>query len=71
MILTKKDFCLHVEEEYSNNQMTMIDTVLASCEKYNIDPELVEPLINRSLKEKMEVEFIDLNYIKSESNTII
>lgn len=71
MIITKKDFCLHVEEQFCNNKMSMIDTVLSACIEYNIDPEMIEPLINRSLKEKMEAEFIDLNYLKAESNVII
>ena len=71
MIITKKDFCNHVEKEYADNEnTTIIDTILEACVKFNIDPEMIEPLVNRSLKDKMKVEFIDLNYLKSE-NTIV
>ena len=71
MIITKKDFCNHVEKEYANNtNATMIDTILEACTQFNVDPEMVEPLVNRSLKDKMKVEFIELNYMKSE-NTIV
>lgn len=71
MIVTKKDFCLYVEEQFANNSMSMVDTVLSACEEYNIDPEMVEPLINRSLKEKMEKDFINLNYLKAENTKVI
>ena len=71
MIVDQKEFCLYVEEQFANGNMTMIDTVLAACEKYNIDPLMVEPLINRSVKEKMELEFIDLNYLKAETVSIL
>lgn len=71
MIVTQKDFCLYVEEQYANNSMTMIETVLSACVKYNVDPEMVEPLINRSLKEKMEIEFINLNYLDADSVAVI
>lgn len=71
MIITKKDFCLHVEDEHIGNDMSIIDNVLAACDEFNIDPEMVEPLINRSIKEKMHQEYIKLNYIKAENTVII
>jgi len=71
MIISQKDFCLYVEEQFANNDMSMIDTVLGACAKYNIDPELVEPLINRSVREKMEIEFIELNYLRAETGKVI
>ncbi len=70
MIINQKDFCMHVETQFASTTTTMIDTVLEACEEFNVDPELVEPLINRSLKEKMRNEYVDLNYLKNE-NTII
>ena len=73
MIITKKDFCMHVEEEYAEpeNTTSLIDTVLSACIQFNVDPEMVEPLINRSLKEKMKIEFIGLNYLKAETTVIV
>ena len=58
MIVTKKDFCLYIEELNASNKQSMIDNVLDACEEYNIDPSMIEPLINRSIKEKLELEFI-------------
>lgn len=71
MVITKKDFCAKVEEDYANTDKSIIETVLNTCTQYNIDPELIEPLINRSLKEKIECEFINLNYMKAESIIIV
>ena len=71
MILTKKDFSLYIEDEFAKNDMNMVETVLQACEDYNVDPEMVEPLINRSVKEKMYNNFVDLNFIKRESKVII
>ena len=71
MIITTKDFCQKVEERFAENTMSMIDTVLSVCEEYKIDPEMCEPLVNRSLKEKMEKEFIELNFLKAENTKVI
>ena len=71
MIITKKDFCLYLEDEFIESDKSMIETILAACEKYTIEPDLVEPLINRQIKEKLEQEFIDLNYLKTENFKII
>ncbi len=71
MIINKNEFCMHVEEEYSTNGMSMIDNILSACDVFKVDPDLVAPLINRSLKEKIEIEFIDLNYLEADSVSII
>ncbi len=71
MIVNKKDFCLFVEELHASNMQGMIDNVLAACEEFNIDPEMIEPLINRSIKEKLEMEFIDLNFLKSRNYCVV
>lgn len=70
MIVNKKDFCLYVEELHAGNMQGIIDNVLAACEEYNIDPEMVEPLINRSIKEKLEVEFAERNFLKASNFSV-
>ena len=63
---------MYIEEQYANDteENTIIDTVLYACEEYNVDPEMVEPLINRSVKEKMRVEYVKLNYLKDDTACI-
>jgi chorismate mutase len=71
MIVTQRDFCMFVEDRYANNEMSMIDNVLYACEKFNVDPEMIEPLINRSVKEKIKREYVKLNYLKETNHVII
>lgn len=66
MIIIKKEFCNFVEEYYASTDTNMIDAVLYSCEKFNIDPEYSGSLINRSIKEKLEIDFIDINLLKTD-----
>ena len=70
MIINKKEFCIHIEEEFSTNNMSLIDNVLTACNEFNVDPDMVEPLINRSIKEKIKEEYIELNYLKADTNTL-
>jgi len=71
MIINKKDFCLYIEDEYINKDNSIIDSVLNACSEYNVDVSLVEPLINRSIKEKMKIEYERLNYLKNDIVSII
>lgn len=71
MIINKKDFCIQIEEQYSTNNMSLIENVLTACDDFNVDPNMVDSLINRSIKEKIEQEFIQLNYLKADTNRII
>ena len=68
MILSKSEFCMYVEEEYLNSEKkSMIDTILDICEKYNIDPEYINPLINKSIRDKLEVEYRALHMLKGDA----
>ena len=71
MIVTKQDFCLFIEDGFATNEMSMIDNVLHACDKFNVDPEMVGPLINRSIREKIKREYVKLNYLKEENNIIV
>ena len=62
---------MHVEDDFATTKHSMIESVLTACDEYNIDPIMIDPLINRSLKEKLKVEYISLNFIKQENNVIV
>ena len=40
-----------------------MDALLDYCEKYQLEPEMIKPLITKSLKEKVEVDARNLNYL--------
>jgi hypothetical protein len=71
MIISKKDFCAYIEELNADNELSIIDNVLQACMDHNIDPLFVGPLINRSIKEKLEIEFSDINLLKINRNFVI
>ena len=71
MIIDRKQFCLYIEELNIDNGDGIIQNVIKACDDHNIDPSLVEPLINRSIREKMEEEYVKLNYIKRDSGRIL
>jgi hypothetical protein len=71
MIVTQKDFCLFIEKNYAKGELSIIDSVLHACGRFNVDPAMIEPLINRSVKEKIKREYIKLNYLKEENNVIV
>jgi hypothetical protein len=50
-----------------NSKMTYMDAVLEYCKENYLEPEDVSKLINRSLKDKIEMNFRDLNYLPKQA----
>ncbi|WP_339612009.1 late promoter transcription accessory protein [uncultured Planktosalinus sp.] len=63
-ILTKENFCVLVEESVRKKAHPYMDAVLEICDKHTIDPEQVSSLLNMSIKDKIEAEARDLNYLE-------
>ena len=59
---TKKVFYRN-RETVSEGGGTYMDALLDYCEKYQLEPEMIKPLITKSLKEKVEVDARNLNYL--------
>lgn len=82
MVITKEDFCHKIEKKWSEIQlsqklcesqledMSFIDCVLLVCKENLIEPEMVNSLVNRSVREKIEVEAKKKNLLKSKNTTI-
>jgi hypothetical protein len=67
MFKTANEFSLHIEEMVRNSKMTYMDAVLEYCKENYLEPEDVSKLINRSLKDKIEMNFRDLNYLPKQA----
>lgn len=67
MFNTSTEFSLHIEEIVKIKKITHMDAVLLYCEENQIDPEDVATLINKSLKEKIENNFRELNYLPKQA----
>ena len=62
-IFTSKTFTLEIENIAKEKQITHMDAVLHYCEKEGIEPESVGSLISKGLKEKIEANARDLNFL--------
>jgi hypothetical protein len=60
---TQSEFSLHIETIALKNEIDLIDALLIYCEDNFIEPEDISNLINRSLRDKLEVEFQFLNWL--------
>lgn len=60
----KDKFSLMIEELAQKTGESHIDTIIAHCVETGIEPESVKNLINKSLKEKLHAEAMELNYLK-------
>ena len=63
MFKTANEFSLHIEELVRDTSMSYMDAVLKYCEENYLEPSDVAGLINKSLKDKIEMDFRELNYL--------
>jgi len=67
MFKTANEFSLHIEHMVYNMKMTYMEAVLHYCEENYLEPQDVASLINKSLKDKIEMNFRDLNYLPKQA----
>tara|TARA_B100000003_G_scaffold148101_1_gene133425 strand:+ start:134 stop:469 length:336 start_codon:yes stop_codon:yes gene_type:complete len=65
---SSSDFSQHIEKEAVRTKSGYIDTIVAFCEKNNMEIESVKKLLTANLKEKIAVEAADLNLLKGEKS---
>ena len=63
-VMTPKKFALKIEKIVSQGTgTTYMDAILDYCEKHQMEPDAVAPLISKPLKEKIEADARELNYL--------
>jgi len=67
MFKTANEFSLHIEQMVRDTKLTYMDAVLEYCKENYLEPEDVAKLINKSLKDKIEMNFRDLNYLPKQA----
>ena len=60
---TPKTFSLAIEEIVKDKDISHMDAVLWYCDKEGIEPDTVNCLISKGLKEKIEANARDLNFL--------
>ena len=54
-VLSKEIFSNYVEHLIAFEDLSVIDAVLAGCEKFNVDPELSKDLLSDQIIEKLRI----------------
>ncbi len=67
MVQTAKTFSLNIEHIARDKEISHIDAVLDYCLVNNIEPDTVGRLITKSLKEKIEANARELNYLERQA----
>ena len=62
-LMTPKKFSMRIEKLAKDSDTSYLDALLDYCEKNSVEPEQIKPLITKSLKEKLEVNARDLNFL--------
>lgn len=63
MFKSASQFSLYIEQIASEKRMSHMDAVLQYCQENFIEPEDIKQLINKSLKDKIEVDMIKENML--------
>ena len=64
---TTKTFSLEIEKMAQEKSISHMDAVLEYCKKKELEPESVARLVSKSLKDKIEANARDLNYIPKQA----
>lgn len=67
MFKTANEFSLHIEQLVREKRLSYMDAVLDYCKENFLEPEDIASLINKSLKDKIEMNFRDLNYLPKQA----
>ena len=62
-LTTPKIFAQKIEEIVKEKQITHMEAVLWYCKKEGIEPDTVGNLISKALKQKIEANARDLNFL--------
>jgi len=57
------EFALYIESVVQDKKVSHMDAVLLYCEQNFIDPQDISKLINKNLKQKIELNMIEANYL--------
>lgn len=67
MFKTANEFSLYIEQLVQEKKISHMDAVLEYCKENFLDPEDVTKFINKSLKDKIEMDFRELNYLPKQA----
>lgn len=63
MFKTPTEFSMYIEEYAVSNEITYLEAILEYCEIHMLEPTDIATKITKSLKNKLEQNYVDLNYL--------
>jgi hypothetical protein len=60
---TTNEFALYIESIVAEKNISHMDAVLLYCEQNFIDPEDISSMVNKNLKQKIELNMIEMNLL--------
>lgn len=70
MIIQKEEFTEWVESTRARTKENYIDTILLACSEFDVDVDLVQPLLSAPLILKVKAEAIQLKYFKTTTTSL-
>lgn len=67
MFKTANEFSLHIEQIVKDKRVNYMDAVLEYCKENYLEPSDIASLINKSLKDKLEMDFREANYLPKQA----
>lgn len=64
---SSNEFSLHIEKLAAEKRISHLDAVLLYCEQHMLEPDEIASKINKSLKDKIENNFRDLNFLPKQA----
>ena len=63
LLNTPKTFCMKIEDIVKEKSISHMDAVLWYCEQEGLELEGISPLISKALKQKIEADARELNFL--------
>lgn len=60
-------FSLHIEKMANEKRLSYMDAVLHYCEENFIEPDEIKSLINKTLKDKIEIDMREANLLPKQA----
>ena len=62
--MTPKSFSIYIESQVREKNITHMDAILEYCIKNEVEPDSITGLIQKPLKDKIEANARDLNFLE-------
>ena len=71
LLNTPKTFCMKIEDIVKEKSISHMDAVIWYCEQEGLELEGISPLISKALKQKIEANARELNFLPRQAKLTI